>query len=411
MPVISIIMPAYNVERYIDQAIDSVLSQSDRDWELVIVDDGSTDGTADVVGRYQDARISVIRQQNQGLAGARNTGILAARGELVALLDSDDRWRPRFLEMMRRLAAERPDAAVYYCRARGIDADGAELPQVFGGSPTSSDRLYDTLVRANFLIPSTIVCRRSAILRAGLFDRSLRSCEDWDLWLRMLPGHTFAGTVECLTEYRVHGGTLSTNPHGMQSASRAVVEKHFGSDDGREATWQSVKRRAYGGLYRYYVLTSVQRQGDWKAAADYLLRAVQVDPSLSVDIDLFYDLALGSQPVGFRGSAHHLDLDASGVRIEQLVQRAFELPGAEVVASLRGVTSGTAYYALGLVSYLGERRFQSRRYLIKALRYRRELCRDGRLANHLAMSFFGRSTLARLRGLLRQNQHRLSSVA
>ena len=102
-----------------------------------------------------------------------------------------------------------PEAVVYYCQARCMDVDGHDLPRVLGGPVRPPDKIYQTLLRSNFLIPSTILLNRSVVFEVGLFDQSLRSCEDWDLWLRLLPKHKFIGTIDCLVRYRLHEFSLS----------------------------------------------------------------------------------------------------------------------------------------------------------------------------------------------------------
>ena len=130
---ISVIIPVYNQARYLENAIKSVLIQVFTDYELIVVDDGSTDNCREVVAQFGN-RVGYIWQENQGLAAARNTGIEAACGDMIALLDSDDLWLPGFLEKMMQTVSLQPEAVVYCCRARCIDSDGRELPQLLGPS-------------------------------------------------------------------------------------------------------------------------------------------------------------------------------------------------------------------------------------------------------------------------------------
>jgi glycosyltransferase involved in cell wall biosynthesis len=381
-PQVSVVIPNYNHTRYLSAAIDSALAQSCPPLEVVVVDDGSTDGCRDVVRGYGD-RVRYHFQANQGLAAARNTGITLARGRFVGLLDADDAWLPEFLASFGELAARHPDASAYYAAARAVDAQGHLLPTVFGGPPCDPANLRQRLLRANFLIPSTMVLRRADIVAAGLFDASLRSCEDWDLWLRLLPDHQFVGTGACLVLYRQHDDSLSRNPEGMRRAALAVIAKHFGPDEGRLSTWSDDKRRAYGGVYSYLALVSVQRTGDWLAAERHLRRALQVDPSVALGLDLFYALAHGTQPLALRGTAKHLDLAANAGAITALVDRVCAAPGVSVSPE---AALGTAYHALGLVAYNTRHFALSRRYLARAARYRPRLLRDRTVVGDLAKS-------------------------
>lgn len=395
-PVVSIIIPTYNSAQFVTSAVDSALGQTYRDVEIIVVDDGSQDSTRSVLAPYA-GRIRYLRQENRGLAGARNTGIRVATGEFVGLLDADDQWRPDYLETMVLLARER-DAAVCYCQARCMSADGDDLPQVLGGPPVASTEIRRKLLRANFLIPSTILARRSVLLAADLFDEALRSCEDWDLWLRLPPATSIAGTDAQLVRYRIHGSSLSTDPSSMQHAVRTVIEKHFGHDDQQEHTWSVEKRRAYGGAYRYHALTCVLRQRDWPAAGVHLRRAFEADPTLTVDLDLFYELALGSQPVGYRGMAEKLDLVANAAAMLNALNEA-QPSGAGVRAVWQ--MWGTAYFALGLLAYNTGNQALCARFLPKAIYYRPHLWRDFRVGGSLLKMLIGQSRVRSLKHHLR----------
>ena len=252
-------------------------------------------------------------------------------------------------------------------------------------------------MRANFIIPSTVIIKRSSILAAGLFDQNLRSCEDWDLWLRLLPEHEFVGSNKCLVRYRLHGKSLSTNLGKMHQSAQSVIQKNFGKDDGQPQQWSSEKRRAYGGLYRYQALTSIQRQDNWQAASQYLIQGINVDPTLVTDLDLFYDLALGSQPAGLRGSGQQLELSTNAEQVHNMLAGIFKT--SESLRKFRNSAYGTAYYALGLVAYnLNQLRY-SRKYLIKAVFYRPKLIFDLRLVGDLVKSSLNPAIIKKLKPL------------
>ena len=406
-PKFSVVIPVYNQAQYLSSAIDSVLSQTSHDYELIVVDDGSTDNSREVVTQFGN-QVRYIFQENKGLGGARNTGINAARGEFIGLLDADDQWLPTFLETMIVLTNRYPEASVYYCCAQSMDADGNTLPQLFGGPVRHPDMMYQSLLRANFLIPSTILARCSDIVTAGMFDQStqdIHGCEDWDLWLRLALDHDFIGINECLVRYRLHGSSLSANPAGMQRAARSVIEKHFGQDDGRLETWSTVKRRAFGGVYRYHVLTSVHLQSDWDIAGSYLRRALQTDPTLSIDLDLFYDLAHANQPAGFRGSIYGVVIEGNVEKIYTMLLDVFNYSSGSKFNRLRHKTYGTANYALGLVAYKLGNRSLSRNLYLKALLNRPELWSDKRLIENLIKSIFKQSTLEKIKQYRTQLLH------
>jgi len=385
-------MPVYNGSKYLGKAIDSVLSQTFPDWELIVVDDGSTDETLGVLRTF-GSRLQAIHQENLGVSAARNTGIQSARGEYIAFLDSDDMWDSNFLETMVSLASQHPQAAVYYCNARWMDADDRDLPQLTGARLVPTNLMYRTLVRANFLIVSTILIRRSAILAAGLFDASLRVVEDWDLWLRLAQKETFVGIRTCLVRYRLHSGSLSTDVGQMRQDILNMVEKHFGPDDGQQRYWTKDKRLAYGGLFRYNALTSVLPQNDWLSCAVNLRKALVIDPTLSLDLDLFYELALGAQPAGYRGTSPYLSMEENAENIKRVLEIVFSSPLNPELEAVCRQTYGTAFYALGLAGYNTKNLRTSRYYLFAATRYRPELWLDPRLVGALLKSLLGQTGL------------------
>ncbi|NSW52307.1 MAG: glycosyltransferase [Anaerolineae bacterium] len=367
-PKVSVIIPVYNQAEYLGPAIESVLTQSFPAHEIVVINDGSTDHSSEVAAKYHD-RIRYISQANQGLAGARNTGIEASHGDWIAFLDSDDAWLPDYLESMVAFAGQNPQAVVFYCAAQCMDRDGNGLPQVVGYRSVESAGMYEVLLRTNFIIPSTVLARRESLQAAGSFDRNLRSCEDWDLWLNILErGGQIMGYPTVLVQYRIHGTSLSANVATMQHSHHAVIQKHFGPDDQQYERWNDLKRFAYGGLYRYQLLTNIQRKQDWQGSA-ILEKAFLADPSNCSDIDFFYDLALGSQPVGYRGSRLKLNLEDNVRNLQQLLDGLFSevIHPHNPLQPRRRVILGTAYKAVGMLAYNTDRYAMCRKYLRHAL--------------------------------------------
>jgi glycosyltransferase involved in cell wall biosynthesis len=397
-PFVSIVIPNYNNAHFLGDVIQSALNQSYQNYEVIVVDDGSTDNSRDVVSNFGE-RVRYIWQENKGLGGARNTGILAAKGEYVGFLDADDQWDSNFLEIMVSLTKKYPDAAVFYCNARYMNEHGMVLPQLVGVPTVPPDRIYQAILRANFIIPSTILAKRSIIVDEGLFDqnfKSLHGCEDWDLWLRIAPRYKFIGTPLSLVRYRLHGQTFSSNPSHMEEAVRAVIDKHFGPDDGKPQDWPANKRRAYGGVYRYIVISSIMRKNDWQMGAVYLRRAMNLDPTLVRDLDLFYELALGSQPIGYRGTSSPLNLEYNARLLDKLLNDAFHTNHIRS-KSLLHTAIGTSYYALGIIAYNTRQFVLCRKFLIKALRFRTDLWQDSIVLGDLIKSMLGRSLLERVK--------------
>lgn len=398
IPKISVVIPAYNQARFLSDAIQSVLVQTYRDFEIIVVDDGSTDDTA-VVAQQIGSAIRYFYQDNRGLAGARNTGIRQSQSEYVALLDCDDQWLPSFLETMMFLVEQNPDAAAYYCGWRYMDVAGCDLPQAPNSLVIPPEQLYQVLLRANFIVPSAVILHRSKIVQIGLFDETLRQIEDWDLWIRLLRnGYPIVGSPKWLLRYRLHGSSLSDSVIKMQRTLQAVVEKHFGEDDRQWEKWSWEKRRAFGGVYRYNALTSVLRQNDWQRCAEYLRQAFQVDPTLAADLDLFYELALGTQPLGYRGVFETLDFESNTRNLLESMQVVFLThPMSKKLEEKRSEAYGYAYLALGLVAYGCRRMSESRYYLLKSVCAYPLLIYHPQISLKLLKSFLGARLLDTLK--------------
>lgn len=207
-PLVSVIMPAYNAEKYIGEAIASVCAQTYENWELLILDDGSADRTVEIAESYaqQDVRIQVLRNpQNMGVARTRNRGFDLAQGEWIALLDSDDRWRAQKLE--KQLAVARSsDADIVYCSYAMIDENGCHLSDFIVPETTS----YRAMLEESVLSCSTVLIRRDAL-------RDHRFCaqyyhEDYALWLELMrSGFRTLASRETLADYRVAKGSRSSD--------------------------------------------------------------------------------------------------------------------------------------------------------------------------------------------------------
>jgi glycosyltransferase involved in cell wall biosynthesis len=207
-PTVSIIMPAYNAERFIAQAIDSVLAQTWPDWELIVVNDGSTDRTAEILALYSDARIAVVHQPNQGEAVARNVGLDRVRGEYVALLDSDDAYSSRALAEHVRFLEAHPEFGVSLADGFFCDSDGHHLMTLSEHRPAvrSGDILEALVLDASVVgAPVCTMTRTAAILQAGArFDRDLVIGTDWDFWIQLARYVRFGYLDKPTCLYRVH---------------------------------------------------------------------------------------------------------------------------------------------------------------------------------------------------------------
>ena len=225
MPEFSVIIPCYKQAHLLPKAIESALAQSrDVDLEVIVVDDGSPDDASEVAGRHEG--VIVIRQSNAGLCAARNRGILRSSGRYLLFLDSDDYLRPGMLAAAARAFSQSDELDVVHGYADVVDEGGEKVIGEFGGQDLAGDALH-TLLRKNVGPPNTFVVRREMLSQVGLFDVGLRSCEDWDLWLRIAArGGKFGLARDMRSVYRMVPGSMSKNVEVMWRTGRAVIGRH-----------------------------------------------------------------------------------------------------------------------------------------------------------------------------------------
>ena len=226
-PAVTVVIPAYNASRYIGQALDSVQAQTFSDYELIVVNDGSSDSyELEQVLRSHPLPIIYLSQENKGVSAARNAAIKIAKGEFYAQLDADDQWTPDYLEAQLQILADNPDVALVYPNAT-IIADGSDVERDFMEvSPSEGEVNFESLVRQQCTVMTCVTARMSAIREAGMFDETLRSCEDFDLWLRVARN---VGRITYhrrkLAIYRRHPGSLSSDRVWMVRHLLSVFEK------------------------------------------------------------------------------------------------------------------------------------------------------------------------------------------
>lgn len=238
---VSVIIPAYNAAGFIRKAVDSVLSQTWTNREIIVVNDGSSDHTLKVLESYEN-KINIVNKVNGGLPGARNRGILAATGEYVAFLDADDRWLPGKLERQAEILATEPN--VGFCSTHTL----VETPDGTASGEWTCPCIEGTLLKTLFLrngaIPgsgSGVMARRSLFEHAGLFDESLRSLEDIDMWMRLAAITDYACVHEPLTVIIKHPDSMSRNLDTMRAAALWVMQKNRGllAPEDRGKLWRA----------------------------------------------------------------------------------------------------------------------------------------------------------------------------
>lgn len=197
---LSVVVPLYNKEHSVGGAIGSVLAQTYADFEIVVVDDGSSDASADVIRSFDDARIKLISTPNHGVSSARNMGILAATGDHVAFLDADDIWLPNYLEELVSLISDYPEAGIFGF-ANLIVRDGNEIPD-YHGLPDNFRGIVENVWSVGVPYWTSAVCiARAAFDKVGLFDERMSYGEDMDMWWRVLLEYSGAYCTMPLVKY------------------------------------------------------------------------------------------------------------------------------------------------------------------------------------------------------------------
>ena len=226
-PRVSVVVPVFNGRDCVADAVGSVLAQEFDDFELIAVDDGSTDDTPQVLARFGE-RITVFRQANRGLPAARNAGILLSRGELLLFLDADDLWPAGYLERFVAVAEAAPGVEVFHCGWRGVDWGGRELYTHLEPLPIDADPFHDLVVTGSPHIDALMI-RRRVLPRVGLFDVRLTLQEDWDFWLRLAAaGAAFRGVPENVVSIRRSPTSMSGSAGGrLALTGLAVLERQL----------------------------------------------------------------------------------------------------------------------------------------------------------------------------------------
>ena len=224
-PLVSVVIPSYNAERYLGEAVRSALSQTYAPLEVIVVDDGSAVDQGQVLSGIADPRVRFVRQANGGVANARNHGARLAMGDLFAFLDADDRWLPDKLavqvDLLQRQAAE-----VAFCDLFRFTGDKRLDRTYLAALPVPPpDRFFQGLLRRNFVPLSTTVVTRAAFERVEGFCEDRSIWEDWDIWIRLAGHYRFVHAVQPLAEYRVHDSNASGNVDVMVNRSLGTLDR------------------------------------------------------------------------------------------------------------------------------------------------------------------------------------------
>ncbi len=279
MPKVSVVIPAYNAMAFLPEALNSVFNQTYRDFEVIVVNDGSTDKTEQWVSQIEDPRVKLVSQENKGLAGARNTGIGNAQGEYIAFLDDDDLWESTKLEKQVNVLDENPEVGLVYTWVSVIDTDGKSKGKILCNSEEGN--VWKKLLEHNIVESGSVaMVRHSCYQSVGLYDCTLASsyAEDWDMWLRIAAQYRFQAILEPLVYYRDTPNSLSKNWRATEQSYQIIIEKAFAN---APQNLQHLKGRCYSFAYLTVCWKILQTPGeDYQRVVQYRSHAANYYPQI-----------------------------------------------------------------------------------------------------------------------------------
>ncbi|MBP7507587.1 MAG: glycosyltransferase family 2 protein [Prolixibacteraceae bacterium] len=276
---VSVVIPTFNHENFVIQAIQSVFDQTYKNYELIVVDDGSTDNTKDRVSSLFDGRLKYIYQANKGLSAARNTGIKYSGYEYVAFLDADDKWLPNKLELQVARMNQDPGIGLLGCGYYVINEKGVIEMEVPGSPVKDQNKFKKSLFIRNIVSGSGsgVLIRREVLSKVGFFDETLTASEDWDMWLRIAGYYKIDILEEVLVKIMHRSNSMSApvNAAKMLSNALKILEKNLKSGYGNK--FINIKKTAYSDRY-YRAAEAFYLLGEKKEARQLVTKSFLLDP-------------------------------------------------------------------------------------------------------------------------------------
>jgi len=279
MALIDVIIPCYNYGMYLNDSIESVLRQTFQDFNLFIIDDGSTDNTREVGERFQSIHpnIHYVFHENRGLPAARNVGLKLSTAPFIAFLDADDVWMPKKLEESLRLFSLQPNIGMVYTVIELMDNAGNQLSPARPCAPVKGNVFRQLLFRNRIVSPSSVLLRRECIDKVGGFDELLPCCADWDLWLRITRFFQIDFVANPMVKVRIHPSNMHKNVEKMVRDKLVLIHKAL-RDESKVLSdiEQSVRANLYLTVSRQYIDI-----GSQKKTLQFILKALITKPLYS----------------------------------------------------------------------------------------------------------------------------------
>jgi len=278
-PLVSVVIPTYNHVQFLREALVSVIAQTERRWEALVINNFSEDDTEIMVSSLDDTRIKLFNFRNQGIiAASRNTGIQRARGQFVAFLDSDDRWAP---EKLRSCVRRLQNGVDLVCHAERWFGEGVSGRAVYYG-PSERGQFDSLLYQGNALSTSAVVIRRERLLECGGFseDPKIVTAEDYDLWLRLAQGgNQIAFLDEVLGDFRLHAGSQSRSIERNLAAEIAVLDRCYATLPAADKA-ERLRRARRLAIAHYSAGRNFQKARAPGSATKHLIKALRIYPWL-----------------------------------------------------------------------------------------------------------------------------------
>jgi len=274
VPKVSVIIPTYQYAHFVGQAVESVLAQTYKNYEIILVDDGSTDNTSEVLSNFGDQISVIYHRENRGLSAARNAGIRVSKGKYVAFLDADDVWMPNKLRLQVKLLDQNSDVGLVFSDMTYFGKRCGSKKRAFQEVSPSSGKVFKDLFVKDFIPMPTVIVRKICFEKVGLFDESLTSCEDHDMWVRIAKFFKVDYVDAPLAKYRLHERNMSKKREKMLIQFIRVQEKTLKSNPYLlSEVGSTILNRCYKNLGKFYLGI-----GERKKARRHFLRYVKLYP-------------------------------------------------------------------------------------------------------------------------------------
>lgn len=359
----SFIIPTFNRAPWLKLTLENILQQREREWEILVIDDGSTDDTAQVASQFTDARIRYFYREHGERCAARNFGLAQTRGEFVVFADDDDFLHPDMLVRTQEVHAK-TGAGLVYMGSQIMDERGTILPQA-PFVPTVRGNMLRELLVDNFGLNAALI-ERAWVERVGGFDLAITTSEDWDLWIRMAAaGCQFDFVPDVMLYYRTHAENTVRDWKRMEDSSRFVLQRALDTYVTETASYRSTA------LARQSFRDALRRAfyNDPDTAIQKLGGAFAADIALLQDIGIFYQVVCVSQPNGYKGTLQFLDVAFGAQLLLNALDACFADAALRANDALRTTAYALAHETIARLYYAKRELKSARHHFWQALRF------------------------------------------